>query len=1417
MNTDTESYTTNDDRQSLPSSLNANSNSDQYGDIVHSVLDTDNSNIMLDSEINQILKEIDDQNNSNNNNRNNSDANSNEDNSGENGRMMLDDVYYSLEYDYQDYSLKRLKESEREQRRTIVDQETQQMREDIYNTIQINKRLKEKRKSIETQQINYQEVLMKKRQESALVAEYQRCLQIYEQQVKEYNAKKSSIDQQKSILENQKQEYDKQKQHNDMLAQQHKNQLEQYDLYLAKHHQQQVELEKQYHIDLEKYQRLKKEQEQQQELEKQQQQLLIQQQQEQPQQQQQQDSQEQQQDSMIIDVKVESSEGDDKKKQTTTNISEEESKKQQQQQQQHQKRIRQPSINRVLSLLSDGSKPTQKKWMGCKYEGQENLYDSLEQVLNQLKDHSEYSYPFLAKVKPSEAPNYYEIIKKPMDLSLMTKKLKKLEYTSKAEFQLDLNLIFTNCRMYNTDPSSRIYVEAANEMERKSKDLMNQVKDMDFSKEMGKNSPTMSNSTDEQEISIVKPLPPIAPTKKGRSKKNASSKSSATTPITTPPLISTPSTISSPLSPSLSTPTSPYTPLNVTLSPISTSNNSTSASSSGSNSNQQQQLPIPTPSPILTPPKPFISSPVLPPPQPPEMSELCMEFISIESDPEPPQPPIPPTAEIQESEDHITELINNLSTQLTQIPTEDQLDNEIEIGEKKLHDLQESTTSKLEQQHSNTKDDANNQQEQDLLQEKEQEKSSKIIKYCNLTRDLRMKRLHHLIDQSLVPFSDHEAFIRTPELMGSFYKQSNSNSSLISKPNCFTPLQLIDQQFIDLNIGFFPEITHLSNSVPNTIPSHPIQPCKISLPQYSLNNFNSSSSRIDQAQQQDDQQQEQEQQQELSVDIVNILLKKSIAKILKSGSPFQAITQETLLVLTDVVATFICRMGKIFNRQYSNYGPNEVYRNPPTLLLNSLLSQVFGNSRGILLLKDYIKDYESNDFDPCFDLYDSSKSDDNDNDTHTDSMQGIQEATGKRSDMDKDGDAVMVSDKSGTSSSGSAGTVEERIGLFGHAPSHVVEPADLSLFIDAKHLKKREQLKQQQHQQQLQQQQQLLQQQQQLQQQQLQQQLQLQQQQINFQQQMQMQQAKQQQQQLQMQQGKPAPMQYQQQPMGTPQTQSQQPYAFNPLNNPLSPAINPLNNPLSPALNPQSNPVSPAAVNIKNTTTITPMGLVNTPNLLSVQTPLAPPSTTTTTTSTIIQPPPAQIGSSPALTPISSTSSSAPTTTSTTTSSSSSSSKKKKDREKDKEKEKEKEKVPKPKKPKKLTKKEEIAAKAAAAAAEASKESSVPVVTTPQQPTTTVLTPTLHSQPPSSQIIYSNTIIGQPPPSFTSISEINPTLSTMSQISPSVSQTQPSSTPTGTPGTLHPEPTTPGLPNVPEKKKRGRPHKKQPAQNPQSE
>ncbi|OBA21292.1 hypothetical protein METBIDRAFT_78302 [Metschnikowia bicuspidata var. bicuspidata NRRL YB-4993] len=101
------------------------------------------------------------------------------------------------------------------------------------------------------------------------------------------------------------------------------------------------------------------------------------------------------------------------------------------------------------------------KWANDDRVGQEELYEACEKVLLDLRGYTEHSTPFLNKVSKREAPNYGLIIKKPMDLNTVLKKLKSLAYQSKSEFVDDLMLIWNNCLMYNADPKHFLRAHAS--------------------------------------------------------------------------------------------------------------------------------------------------------------------------------------------------------------------------------------------------------------------------------------------------------------------------------------------------------------------------------------------------------------------------------------------------------------------------------------------------------------------------------------------------------------------------------------------------------------------------------------------------------------------------------------------------------------------------------------------------------------------------------------------------------------------------------------------------------------------------------------------------------------------------------------------------------------------------------------------
>ncbi|XP_017772378.1 PREDICTED: transcription initiation factor TFIID subunit 1 isoform X3 [Nicrophorus vespilloides] len=73
----------------------------------------------------------------------------------------------------------------------------------------------------------------------------------------------------------------------------------------------------------------------------------------------------------------------------------------------------------------------------------------LDNVVNtKLKAMSE-SWPFLKPVNKKQVKDYYNIIKRPMDLETITKKVAAHKYHSRHEFLVDITQILENCTLYN--------------------------------------------------------------------------------------------------------------------------------------------------------------------------------------------------------------------------------------------------------------------------------------------------------------------------------------------------------------------------------------------------------------------------------------------------------------------------------------------------------------------------------------------------------------------------------------------------------------------------------------------------------------------------------------------------------------------------------------------------------------------------------------------------------------------------------------------------------------------------------------------------------------------------------------------------------------------------------------------------------
>lgn len=78
------------------------------------------------------------------------------------------------------------------------------------------------------------------------------------------------------------------------------------------------------------------------------------------------------------------------------------------------------------------------------------FFETLERITNELRGMTEHSTAFLSKVRKADAPDYYNVIKHPMDLGTILKKVKAQAYKDKKAFKADLELIWDNCFIYNT-------------------------------------------------------------------------------------------------------------------------------------------------------------------------------------------------------------------------------------------------------------------------------------------------------------------------------------------------------------------------------------------------------------------------------------------------------------------------------------------------------------------------------------------------------------------------------------------------------------------------------------------------------------------------------------------------------------------------------------------------------------------------------------------------------------------------------------------------------------------------------------------------------------------------------------------------------------------------------------------------------
>lgn len=125
--------------------------------------------------------------------------------------------------------------------------------------------------------------------------------------------------------------------------------------------------------------------------------------------------------------------------------------------------VRQIPIESIPGVLEAGWKPDPEKYKEQQPMDPDQLAGTMKTILQQVKSHPS-AWPFLKPVDKSEAPDYYDHIKYPMDLKTMLERLKNHYYVHRRVFIADMTRIFTNCRSYN-EPDTEYY-KCANVLEK---------------------------------------------------------------------------------------------------------------------------------------------------------------------------------------------------------------------------------------------------------------------------------------------------------------------------------------------------------------------------------------------------------------------------------------------------------------------------------------------------------------------------------------------------------------------------------------------------------------------------------------------------------------------------------------------------------------------------------------------------------------------------------------------------------------------------------------------------------------------------------------------------------------------------------------------------------------------------------------
>jgi len=105
----------------------------------------------------------------------------------------------------------------------------------------------------------------------------------------------------------------------------------------------------------------------------------------------------------------------------------------------------------------------------------EGTWEEMTKLAKALQTHK-MAWPFLEPVDPNEVPDYYAVIKEPMDLATVSKKVTARQYNAIGDFTKDVTQIFDNCRYYN--PNDSPFYQCAEVLETFFVQKLKSIKDM---------------------------------------------------------------------------------------------------------------------------------------------------------------------------------------------------------------------------------------------------------------------------------------------------------------------------------------------------------------------------------------------------------------------------------------------------------------------------------------------------------------------------------------------------------------------------------------------------------------------------------------------------------------------------------------------------------------------------------------------------------------------------------------------------------------------------------------------------------------------------------------------------------------------------------------------------------------------------